>query len=240
MNKYDPRHDWALRHIAYHDWMPKNMSEKQCSKLNMLRPLRAACKSCTMCNLGVIDHTHLGERIEDYRVFSNMRPSRFVVIGQNPGYNECVQDEPFVGDAGTIFNNEITKHGIDRSMFYITNVVKCHTPDNRKPERDEIEACKPFIMMELKLLKPILVITLGAVAFQVLCPDRQYSDSLGKVVQSTFGVNVYPIYHPSPRNMQHPERRAKFDSDIAALCALIKKLGLAARQDQQSSCSTKS
>lgn len=220
----DRKFDQSIREIVFHGWFDKpNMTDDQKRKLEMLRPLHAACMACTMCRLGRQEHIHRGNKIDQPHVFSNMNPSRYVVIGQNPGYNECVEGEPFVGDAGEVFNEQIELNGLSRDKFYITNTVKCHTPENRAPELDEVSICEPFLRMELKVLRPVLVISLGAVAFNILCPDKKYSDSLGTVVESRFEVKVFPVYHPSPRNMTDPSRKRKFSEDIAKMCALIKK-----------------
>jgi DNA polymerase len=225
---YDPKHDKAIRDIIYHDWSERRkMSEDQQAQLEFLRPLRAACKECRMCRLGRIEHAHNDKPLQEPHVFSNMNPTKFMVVGQNPGFNECIKDEPFVGDSGEFFNMTIEEHGLSRNDFYITNIVKCHTPENRKPETDELEACQTFLRMEIKAIKPKLTVTLGTQAFEVLCPNLVYSSSLGKIVKSDkFDVSVYPVYHPSPRNMVDPSRKKKFEADIADLCALIKALSI--------------
>jgi len=195
------------------------------SKQTMLEAIKATCKICNMCRLGRMTHEHNGKQLDNFHVFSSMTLSRIIIFGQNPGFNECIQDIPFVGDAGEIFNREITKHNIARDMFYISNTVRCHTPNNRKPEQDEINACEPFLKMELNVLKPLLAVTLGAVAFEIVCPELKYSDSLGKLIKSSkYDINVFPIYHPSPRNMADHNRKSKFEEDVATLCDLIKKL----------------
>lgn len=221
----DEKHESSVRDILYHGWFEKRiMTEDQNKKLRMLRPLNDACMECTMCRLGRQEHIHNGNKIEQPHVFSNMNPSKYVIVGQNPGYNECVRGEPFVGDAGSNFDLEIEKNGLTRNTFYITNSLKCHTPENRKPEVDELEACEPFLAMELKLLKPLIVVALGAAAFEILCPNKVFSESLGKITQSKFNVKVFATYHPSPRNMVDQSRKAKFEKDIATLCALIRRI----------------
>ena len=80
-------------------------------------------------------------------------------------------------------------------------------------------------MMELVLLNPLLVITLGASAFEVLCPGAGYQQSLGKITKSEeFGVKVYAVYHPSPLNLADRGRRLEFEHQIAVLAGLIKRL----------------
>jgi uracil-DNA glycosylase family 4 len=160
-----------------------------------------------------------------------MVKSKYVVIGQNPGFNECMQDEPFVGPAGKTFNNEIEKHGLKREAFYITNLVHCHTEKNRAPNKAELAACQSIVKMELMHLEPQLVITLGKFAFEAMCPGETYSTSLGVFKKSKFiatGVgtgkilDVFPIYHPSGMNLAIKERKDKFEQHISGLCKIIK------------------
>ena len=196
--------------------------------VRMLRPMSRCCSACSMCELGrkLANDGHQHTKLEfDPHVFSNMNPSRWVVIGQNPGVTECLKGEPFIGKSGEAFDREIEKNNISRSTFYISNAVKCHTENNKKPSVDHMDRCRPFLQMELFLLRPRLVITLGAVAFSALCPDMPYTENLGKIITSKrFGVKIFPIYHPSPLNLSVPERLKKFKKDIEMLCLLIKKI----------------
>jgi DNA polymerase len=177
-----------------------------------------------MCELG--RNAAVRNDIErDPHVFSNMNPTRFAVIGQNPGWNELKAGEPFVGDAGANFNKEIEANGLSRDDFYIGNGVKCFTPKNAKPGPKHQERCKPFLKMELSLIKPLLVIVLGASAFEALCPGVKFGESLKKITKSeAFDVNVYAVYHPSPRNMNSPGRANMFRDQIKVLCKLVNKL----------------
>jgi len=193
----------------------------------MLKQIEILCQNCTLCRLGkalpVINGTQL-----DPHVFSNMNPSKYAIFGQNPGFNECIQKIPFVGDAGRNFDKEIIKHDINRELFYISNVVHCYTPKNRKPLPEELRACRPIIMMELLAINPKLIITLGKPAFETFCPEEHYGSSLGsvrftKIIQNKF-IPVFPIYHPSGMNLAIKQRRFKFEKDIKMLCDLIKKL----------------
>ena len=198
-------------------------TSEQC-KLRMLRQLSLTCTACSMCELG-LKGAERNDEVRDPHVFSNMNPSRFMVVGQNPGWNELKQQEPFVGAAGKNFDTEIQKHGLDRSYFYISNTVRCHTKDNQKPTQRHMDRCEPFLRMEIGLLKPKLVITLGAVAFAQLCPDSVYSKSLRTIVKSQkFGVPVLAVYHPSPMNFRGEHRKQAFEKQIQLLCALVKRL----------------
>jgi uracil-DNA glycosylase family 4 len=193
-------------------------------KFRMLLPLAQTCMACSMCDLGFREVVKGDER-HDPHVFSNFQPKRFMVVGQNPGYNEVREKMPFVGDAGKIFDTEIQKYGLTRLNFYITNAVKCFTAGNTRPTAKHMERCEPFLRMEINLIKPRLVIALGAVAFDQLCPAVPFTESLRKIVKSTrYGVSVFPIYHPSPLNLQESSRLLAFQQQIKLMCAIVGKL----------------
>ena len=191
--------------------------------LRMLRPLDNSCRACSMCELGR-DYGDHNQWEFDPHVFSNMKPSKWMVVGQNPGHNECIKGEPFVGESGKTFDAMVKKGGLSRDDFYITNAVKCYTKKNATPLALHKERCEPFLRMEIGLLRPKLIVTLGSVGFSIFCPELKMSDNLGKIVKSKkFDMKVYPVYHPSPRNMNAKGRREKFEKDILTLCKLIKK-----------------
>ena len=90
--------------------------------------------------------------------------ARLVFVGEGPGADEDEQGEPFVGRAGQLLNNMIKAMGITREQVYIANVVKCRPPGNRTPEREECETCSPFLMRQIAVIKPKVIVALGAVA----------------------------------------------------------------------------
>lgn len=191
-------------------------------KLRMLRQLAITCRACTMCELGrknaIKDDTS-----RDPHVFSNLNPTRFVVVGQNPGWNELAANEPFVGAAGDNFNKELKVNGLSRDDFYIGNATKCWTKDNAKPSDKHVERCRPFLMMEINLIRPLLVVALGALAFDCLCPNVKFNDGLKRITKSElFDVNVFAVYHPSPLNMA--SRKEMFQDQMKVLCKLVKAL----------------
>ena len=161
----------------------------------------------------------------DPHVFSSYNPmggpARFMIIGQNPGWDELGASTPFVGAAGKNFDAELTKSVWTRANFYITNAVKCFSPGNRPPTTQEAEACEPFLRMELAILKPKLVIAFGSVAFSALC-EGGFSDRIGHITTSSkFGVRVFTTYHPSPRNLSNASRRKQFEHDIGVLVKIM-------------------
>jgi DNA polymerase len=214
---YDYYEDMVERERRHFDWVPVNDK-----RIAMLRSLRDTCKDCVMCELGRGIKVVQGERIDPH-VFSTMNFSKFMVVGQNPGFNECKQDQPFVGPAGENFNSEIVKHDLTRKDFYITNIAKCHTDGNQKPSTTTIKRCAAFLQMEINIMMPLFVITLGAPSFGYLCPDAIYDKALGKMTPSKIiEKKVFAIYHPSPLNLNVEARRRAFEKQIATLCKLVK------------------
>ncbi len=187
----------------------------------MIPHLVEACNSCRMCSLGWT-RAHKDGSNKDPHVFSNYdvtrRPAKFMIVGQNPGWNEVVKGEPFVGQSGANFEKALEQTIHQRSDFYITNAVKCFTKDNKKPDAKSLEKCEPFLKMEIAIVKPVLVVAFGSVAFSILCPGKDYNDSIAKIVESEkFGVKVFAVYHPSPLNLTQKIRKDKFFKDMKTL-----------------------
>ena len=146
-------------------------------------------------------------------VFSNMNVGAdLMVVGQNPGSDEVIREEPFVGASGQFFDSAVLEVlGLERASFYISNVVRCFTPGNRTPSADEMENCRDFLDREIALVKPKVVIALGAPSFSQLTGMRGITKHHGDlIVSARYGVHVVPIFHPSPRNMNDTERRRMF------------------------------
>lgn len=184
-------------------------------KRRMLHVLDHACQVCTICTLGRND-----VRDKNPHVFSNINPKRFVILALNPGWTELVQGTPLIDQAGEIMGAELYKNGLCRDDFYITNLVKCYSD---KPTIENMDACAPFLSMELKLIEPLLVVALGPVVFNRLCPDSAFLESVGKVVFSPiYNVNVYSTFHPLSKNLAG--RRREFEDHVSKLCKLVKIL----------------
>ena len=122
-----------------------------------LKLIREDLGDCTRCKL----HQQGRKQI----VFGVGNPhADLMFVGEGPGADEDIQGEPFVGRAGQLLNNMIKAMGIRREDVYIANVVKCRPPGNRTPERDESDTCSPFLMRQIAVIKPKVVVALGAVA----------------------------------------------------------------------------
>jgi uracil-DNA glycosylase len=126
-----------------------------------LKIIREDLGDCTRCVL----HKQGRKQI----VFGVGNPkAELMFVGEGPGADEDAQGEPFVGRAGQLLNNMIKAMGITREQVYIANIVKCRPPGNRTPEREECETCSPFLMRQIAVVKPKVVVALGAVAAKTL------------------------------------------------------------------------
>jgi DNA polymerase len=90
--------------------------------------------------------------------------AELMFIGEGPGADEDAQGLPFVGRAGQLLNNMIGAMGLRREQVYIANIVKCRPPGNRTPERDECDTCSPFLMRQINVIRPKVIVALGATA----------------------------------------------------------------------------
>jgi uracil-DNA glycosylase family 4 len=155
-----------------------------------LEELRAAIGDCRRCKLWP-GRTHL--------VFGVGNPNADVMfVGEGPGRDEDLKGEPFVGRAGQLLTDIITKGmGLRREDVYIANVVKCRPPENRNPEPDEVESCEPFLKKQIDLVRPKIVVALGKFAVQCLLQSKQPISRLRGNWHDYHGVKLMPTFHPA-------------------------------------------
>jgi DNA polymerase len=139
-------------------------------KTGALRVIRDEIGDCTRCRLSQ-GRTNIVFGVGDPH-------ARIMFVGEGPGADEDAQGEPFVGRAGQLLNNMIAAMGLCREDVYIGNVVKCRPPQNRTPERDECETCGPFLMRQISVVRPEVIVALGATAAKFLLGA---SDSMAKL-----------------------------------------------------------
>ena len=132
-------------------------------------------------------------------VFGEGNPkARLVFIGEGPGRDEDLAGRPFVGEAGKLLTRIIEGGmGLKREDVYICNIVKCRPPDNRTPERDETDACTPFLKEQIRIIGPEVICTLGRTAAQeLLARDFKITEERGRW-RSFMDIPVMPTYHPA-------------------------------------------
>ena len=123
-----------------------------------------------------------------------------VLIGEAPGKNEDEQGKPFVGAAGKFLNEMLETAGMNRHDVYITNIVKYRPPNNRDPLPEEKSAFWPYLLRQIQIIKPKVVITLGRHSMEYFLPGRKISEVHGEPKRITFGdgtLVVVPLYHPA-------------------------------------------
>jgi DNA polymerase len=119
-------------------------------------------------------------------------------VGEGPGRDEDLQGEPFVGRAGQLLTDIITKGiGLKREDVYIANVVKCRPPDNRNPEADEVAACEPFLKKQIDLVRPEIIVALGKFAVQALLQSNAPISKLRGHWHRYHGIKLMPTFHPA-------------------------------------------
>jgi len=191
-----------------------------------LKLIREDLGDCTRCKL----HKQGRKQI----VFGVGNPrAELMFVGEGPGADEDEQGEPFVGRAGQLLNNMIRAMGVQREDVHIANVVKCRPPGNRTPERDECETCSPFLMRQIAVIKPKVVVALGAVAAKnLLAINAPMAELRGRFYDfmpagacsdpSWPGARLAVTYHPAYL-LRDPRQKGEAWKDLQMV---MKYLGL--------------
>jgi DNA polymerase-1 len=140
-----------------------------------------------------------------------------MLIGEAPGFTELIEEKPFVGDAGRVLNGCLKDAGMSREEVYVTNVVKCRPPDNRPPEPAEIAACLPYLVQEIKAVKPKVIVLLGATPLMAILGKKGITTLRGQVFTSEdFNCQIVPTFHPAyvMRRADDSTIRSKFIEDL--------------------------
>ncbi len=166
-----------------------------------LKLIREDLGDCTRCKLHKQGRKQIVFGVGDPR-------ADLMLVGEGPGADEDTQGEPFVGRAGQLLNNMIKAMGLRREDVYIANIVKCRPPGNRTPEPDECETCSPFLMRQIAVIKPKVVVALGATAAKnLLAMNSSLGDLRGRFYDfkpagvradsSWPGARLAVTYHPA-------------------------------------------
>lgn len=177
--------------------------------------LESACMRCRGCALCETRH---------HVVFgTGRRDAEVMLIGEGPGEQEDLKGEPFVGRAGQLLDDELKIIGLDRTMVYIANIIKCRPPRNRDPLNTEQDACARWLQGQLGLIRPKIIVCLGRIAAGVLInPDFRITRDHGKWYDKD-GVRCMAIYHPAALLRDEGKRPETF-VDLKNLQKEIKKI----------------
>jgi uracil-DNA glycosylase family protein len=186
--------------------------------------MREASRECTAC--------HLYKRATQTVFGEGPKSAPIMLVGEQPGDYEDVAGKPFVGPAGKIMDQALEEAGIDRKEVYVTNAVKHFKWEPRgkrrihqKPNSREIAACRPWLEAELRLVKPKLLVCLGATAAQAIFgPSFRVTRERGKVLSSKFAPRVLTTVHPSSllRQPDEESRQREYERFVIDLRAALK------------------
>jgi uracil-DNA glycosylase len=155
-----------------------------------LPELNQSLHNCQRCKLSKLGRSQV--------VFGVGNPRASIMfVGEAPGFYEDRQGEPFVGAAGKLLNELLLSAGLSRTEIYIANVIKCRPPNNRDPEPDEVETCKPFLLQQIELIRPKVVCTLGNWATKTLLEKNVGITKVrGQAIRRDNYV-IFPLLHPA-------------------------------------------
>lgn len=173
-----------------------------------LREEVVACRQCSLCESRAQTVFGVGDK-----------QARWLVVGEAPGADEDQQGEPFVGPAGQLLSAMLMAAGHTREQVFITNVLKCRPPENRDPHKDELAACSSFLLRQIELIKPSLILAVGRVAaHQLLETDIPVGRLRGiRHVHAATSIPVVVTYHPAYLLRKPSEKRKSWDDLRLAL-----------------------
>jgi uracil-DNA glycosylase len=161
-------------------------AEQRSAALEAVRELIGDCQRCRLA------------QGRNKLVFGVGDPNaQLMFVGEGPGADEDMQGLPFVGRAGQLLNNMIAAMGLKREQVYIANIVKCRPPQNRKPEPDEARTCLPFLERQIEIVRPRVLVALGATAATYLLNMRGSISSMRGRIHDYRGIQTVVTYHPA-------------------------------------------
>jgi DNA polymerase len=182
-----------------------------------LRGIQEEIGDCTRCPLAYAGRHTI--------VFGDGSPAaRLMFVGEGPGADEDAQGLPFVGKAGQLLNNMIGAMGLQREEVYIANIVKCRPPGNRVPEPVEANTCSQFLLRQMDIVRPQVVVALGSTAATYLLGVKQSLSSLRGRWHTCRGAKLTVTYHPAFL-LRDPRQKAEAWKDLQMVMA---ELGLKA------------
>jgi DNA polymerase len=176
------------------------------TRQTMLDALKVEVAACQRCPALVAERTQT--------VFGvGPVDAELCVVGEAPGFNEDKLGEPFVGEAGQLLNKMLGACGFDRSQVYICNILRCRPPANRQPQPDEAQACHPFLVKTLELVRPKFLCLMGATATRYLLDQSTGVGVLRKRDLVWRGIPVQATYHPAYL-LRYPDKKRDAWEDL--------------------------
>ncbi len=145
---------------------------------------------------------------------SGPAPADIMLVGEAPGKEEDLTGKPFVGRAGRLLDGALEQAGLERSKVFITSVIKCRPPQNRKPKKTEVDQCRPYLQTQMDILHPRIICLMGNTATQAVLGRQGVAMLRGRILQDRFLVTYHPAAVLRNRNLMND-----FVSDLRMLNA---------------------
>jgi len=183
-------------------------------ELNDWPAIQSAIEACQNCVLG----NSCSRKVPG----KGNQQADVMFIGEAPGHEEDLQGKPFVGRAGQLLDRMLQAIEIDPQSVYISNILKCRPPNNRDPQRQEIEACAPFLKAQISLIKPKIIVSVGRISAQNLLQDQSPVGRLRGQLHTLphTDIPLLVTYHPAYL-LRNPVEKAKVWQDLKTLRRLL-------------------
>ncbi|MFI3158509.1 MAG: uracil-DNA glycosylase [Methylococcaceae bacterium] len=209
---------WLPRAVANHeqssalDAIAANAPPEPSDSWEALQAEVSPCTKCDLCKTRIQTVFGSGNKTADW-----------MIIGEGPGQNEDQQGLPFVGKAGLLLTEMLRAIGLDREEVFIANIVKCRPPANRDPKPIEIETCKPYLLRQMALLKPKIIVVLGRIAAQALLNTDEPISKLRGKIHALNDTPVVVVYHPAYLLRTLPDKRKAW-ADLKLALQIVKNI----------------
>ncbi len=198
--------------------IPETLSKDTTSKIlpNDIDKLDLMTKNCHLCQLS---------KTRKNVVFGEGNPNAdLLFIGEGPGANEDNTGKPFVGRAGELLTKIIENVLLlKREDIYIANIVKCRPPNNRVPDDSEVKECMPYLLKQIEIIRPKIIVTLGATAYKNLTKDFTPISKIRGELLKFQNIKVLPTFHPSYL-LRNPSAKKFVFSDMLKVKKLLENL----------------
>jgi len=188
--------------------------------IDVFECLKKQFLECSRCKLAGLGRTQV--------VFGvGNTDADLMIIGEAPGLTEDTEGKPFVGRSGKLLTNILKELDVDRDSIYVSNIVKCRPPNNRNPEKDEIDTCNTILSAEINIVRPKVIIALGTFASQtILQTTERISAIRGKKypcwLSHKLCVDVIPTFHPS-YILKNASKKEDFILDLKQALRIVRR-----------------
>lgn len=208
----EPEKESTMNDSMFGDITP---SIKLAPTTETIEDIHRSIEGCKMCRL------HEG-RTQIVNSTGNLK-AKLMFIGEAPGADEDAQGKPFVGRAGQLLTKIIEAMGLSRDEVFIGNINRCRPPGNRQPAPDEASTCKPYLLREIAVVRPEVIVVLGATAMQNLLETKVPIGKVRGQFQDYHGVKVMPTFHPAYL-LRDPHKKREVWEDMKKVKAVLDAL----------------